>query len=101
MEPGRRARDVFTAVKDEFKRQGLPFSMPHVGHGLGIGLHEYPMLEPGNDAVLEEGMVLNVEPLAFIEARQEAYHTEDLAEVTASGVRLLTPPADRLLRIRA
>ena len=101
MEPGRRASDVFTAVKDEFKRQGLPFSMPHVGHGLGIGLHEYPMLEPGNDAVLEEGMVLNVEPLAFIEARQEAYHTEDLAEVTASGVRLLTPPADRLLRIRA
>jgi hypothetical protein len=25
-------------VRDEFKRQGLPFSMPHFGHGMGIGL---------------------------------------------------------------
>jgi Xaa-Pro aminopeptidase len=101
IEPGRRAKDVFNAVKDEFKRQGLPFSMPHIGHGMGIGLHEFPMLEPGNDTELKAGMVLNIEPMAVVEARQEAYHTEDLAEVTANGARLLTPPQQHLLRIRA
>jgi Xaa-Pro dipeptidase len=101
LEPGRRARDVFNAVKDEFKRQGLPFSMPHIGHGMGIGLHEFPMLEPGCDIVLESGMVLNIEPMVVLEQREEAYHTEDLAEVTPDGPRLLTPPQQALLRIRA
>jgi Xaa-Pro dipeptidase len=101
MEPGRRAKDVFNAVRDEFKRQGMPFSMPHVGHGMGIGLHEFPMLEPGNDIMLEAGMVLNLEPMVVLEDRQEAYHTEDLAEVTPQGARTLTPPQNELLRIRA
>jgi len=96
----RAAGRAFNAVKDEFKRQGLPFSMPHIGHGMGIGLHEFPMLEPGNDIKLQAGMVLNIEPMAVVESRQEAYHTEDLAEVTANGARLLTPPQERLLRIR-
>lgn len=101
IEPGRPAKDVFNAVKDEFKRQGIPFGMPHVGHGMGIGLHEFPMLEPGNDTAIEVGMVLNIEPMAVLEDRQEAYHTEDLAEVTKDGYRLLTPPQQELLRIRA
>ena len=100
IEPGRPAKEVFNAVKNEFKRQGLPFSMPHIGHGMGIGLHEFPMLEPGNDIRLQLGMVLNIEPMVVLEARQEAYHTEDLAEVTAQGPRLLTPPQQELLRIR-
>jgi Xaa-Pro aminopeptidase len=101
IEPGRRAGDVFRAVKDEFKSQGLPFSMPHIGHGMGIGLHEFPMLEPGCDIVLEAGMVLNIEPMVVMEDRKEAYHTEDLAEVTTAGPRLLTPPQEGLLRVRA
>jgi len=99
IEPGRPAKEVFFAVRDEFKRQGIPFVMPHVGHGMGIGLHEYPMLEPGNDTPLEVGMVLNVEPMALITSRREGYHTEDLAAVTENGPRLLTPPQERLLII--
>lgn len=100
IEPGRPAKDLFNAVKDEFRRQGLPFGMPHIGHGMGIGVHEFPMLEPGNDTRLQAGMVLNIEPMVVMESRSEAYHTEDLAEVTVSGPRLLTPPQEELLRIR-
>lgn len=100
IEPGRPAREVFNAVRDEFKRQGLPFGMPHIGHGMGIGVHEFPMLEPGNDIRLQAGMVLNIEPMVVMEARGEAYHTEDLAEVTTSGPRLLTPPQEELLQVR-
>ncbi len=101
VEPGRPAKEVFNAVENEFKRQGLPFGMPHIGHGMGIGLHEFPMLEPQNDIRLETGMVLNIEPMTVMEDRQEAYHTEDLAEVTKEGHRLLTAPQQELLRIRA
>ena len=101
IEPGRPARDVFEAVKSEFKRQGLPFSMPHIGHGIGIAVHEFPMLQPRCEIPLEIGMVLNIEPMAVLEDRKEAYHTEDLAEVTSEGPRLLTKPQDSLLRVRA
>jgi len=100
IEPGRPAKEVFEAVKSEFKRQGLPFSMPHIGHGMGIAVHEFPVLQPRCDIPLEVGMVLNIEPMVVLEDRKEAYHTEDLAEVTASGARLLTKPQDELLRVR-
>src|SRR5262249_37286651 len=97
--PGRAAKDVFNAVDSEFKRQGLPFSMPHVGHGLGIGLHEPPILEPKNDTPLEPGMVINVEPMVKLEDQGECYHTEDLALVTEDGYELLTKPQEELIPI--
>jgi Xaa-Pro aminopeptidase len=75
--------------------------MPHVGHGIGIGLHEFPILHPGNHAPLRAGMVLNVEPMFKSAARRECYHVEDLAVVTEDGFRLLTQPQSSLLRIEA
>jgi Xaa-Pro dipeptidase len=101
MEIGRPAKEIFFAVKDEFKRQGLPFWMPHIGHGMGIAVHEYPMLEPSCEIPLKAGMVLNVEPMVLFPDRREGYHTEDLAVVTATGHRMLTPPQQRLLKIPA
>jgi Xaa-Pro dipeptidase len=99
MEPGRPAKEVFFAVKDEFKRQGLPFWMPHIGHGMGIAIHEYPMLEPSCEIPLKVGMVLNVEPMVLLPERGDGYHTEDLAVITDNGPRCLTPPQERLLII--
>jgi Xaa-Pro aminopeptidase len=99
MEPGRPAREVFNAVKTEFERQRLPFFMPHVGHGLGIGLHEAPILEPANETPLQAGMVLNVEPMVILSDEGECYHMEDLALVTDDGYELLTPPQEALIRI--
>jgi Xaa-Pro aminopeptidase len=101
IEPGRPASEVFEAVRAEFARQGLPFFMPHIGHGLGIGLHEFPMLEPQNHTPLEVGMVLNVEPMVVFRDQAECYHTEDLALVTPDGRELLTKPQDALIRIGA
>ena len=101
MVPGRPAKEVFFAVRDEFERQGLPFWMPHIGHGMGIGIHEYPMLEPSCEIPLKVGMVLNIEPMVLLPDRAEGYHTEDLAVITNEGPRCLTPPQERLLVIPA
>jgi Xaa-Pro dipeptidase len=101
IEPGRPASEIFAAVKNEFAKQGLPFFMPHIGHGLGIGLHEFPMLEPKNDTPLEVGMVLNIEPMVRVDDHGECYHSEDLAVVTPTGHRLLTKPQSDLIRIGA
>lgn len=98
-EPGRPARELFFAVKDTFAAGGLPFLMPHVGHGIGFGLHEAPLLEPRNDVPLTEGAVLNIEPFAILTDRGEGYHTEDMVLVGPSGPERLTVPQEELLVI--
>jgi Xaa-Pro aminopeptidase len=99
--PGRPASGVFHAVAAEFAKRGMDFAMPHVGHGLGIALHEFPILQPANDTPLEVGMVVNVEPMYKMPDRGECYHVEDLAVVTEDGFELLTQPQTELLRIEA
>jgi Xaa-Pro aminopeptidase len=96
-EPGRPARELFHACKREFERGRLPFLVPHVGHGIGVGIHEPPMLQPGNDTPLAEGTVLMIEPFAILADRAEGYHTEDMVMVSAEGPRRLTVPQDDLM----
>ena len=100
IEPGRPVCEVYDACARAFHREGLPWSMPHVGHGLGIGLHEQPRLQPRSDLALAEGMIVNVEVVALMNGRGEGYFTEDLVQVTADGHRLLTTPQEELLVLR-
>ena len=44
--PGRTIASLFNLCADSFAKHGLPFHMPHIGHGMGIGLHEAPMIHP-------------------------------------------------------
>lgn len=99
--PGRTAADVFHAVRNEFGNRNMNFQMPHIGHGIGIGIHEFPILQPANGGVLEVGMVVNIEPMYKMPERGECYHVEDLAVVTEDGYELLTQPQISLLRIGA
>lgn len=46
-------------------------------------------------------MVSNIEPMVVLAGRLEAYHTEDLAEVTASGSTALSPLQETVLEVRA
>jgi Xaa-Pro aminopeptidase len=98
-EPGRPASDLFFACRDSFEASKLPFTMPHVGHGIGVGLHESPILEPGNDDPLRAGTVLCIEPFAVFKEEGEAYHTEDVVAVTIEGPKRLTRPQDSLVTI--
>jgi Xaa-Pro aminopeptidase len=97
IEPGRPVKDLYAACKQAFAHSQLPFTMPHVGHGLGVALHEKPRLHPNNETRLAAGMVLNVEPLALLAERGEGYFTEDLVLVTDDGHRVLTSPQEELL----
>ena len=87
--PGAKAEDIFYACKRSLEKRGTSFTMPHVGHGFGIEIHETPMLRPGDETILQPGMVLNIEPICSDELGV-GYHTEDLVVVTETGYRLLT-----------
>jgi Xaa-Pro dipeptidase len=88
MAPGVRACDVFETCRRAFEERGLPFRMPHVGHGIGVSVHEMPMLNPQTTQELLPGMVLAVEPITH--GPGGIFHVEDMVEITADGVRRLT-----------
>lgn len=91
--PGVTAGELFATCRAAFDRQGLQLNLPHIGHSLGLGLHERPMLTPFNETPLQEGMVLAIEPVHRF-ADGTIFHVEDLVEVTADGGRVLSRSAD-------
>jgi Xaa-Pro dipeptidase len=60
-----------------------------LGHGIGLGIDEYPVIAKGFDDPLEEGMVLAIEPKYGIEGLGMV-GVENTFEVTAEGGRCLT-----------
>ena len=87
--PGLRAGDLYAICEAAYQKVGLPFQMAHLGHGLGLGLHEHPMLKPTTDELLQPGMVLCIEP-AYLDPGVAGYHIEDLVLVTDDGREVLT-----------
>jgi Xaa-Pro aminopeptidase len=48
MKPGITVMDVHHAVKDFYESRGHPYGRAFIGHGIGIGCHEYPFLGPSH-----------------------------------------------------
>lgn len=90
--PGVRASDLFVDCVDNFAKHGINDPLPHIGHALGIGLHENPILCPTDHTVLESGMVLCFEPI--IMAEEAIYHVEDLVVITQKGSQILSRSRD-------
>ncbi|MHA7966256.1 type I methionyl aminopeptidase [Paenibacillus sp. CAU 1782] len=65
--PGNHVGDIGHAVQTRAERHGLNVVPMFVGHGIGRKMHEYPEVEhmgpPGQGVVLEEGMVITIEPI--------------------------------------
>jgi Xaa-Pro aminopeptidase len=94
LRPGVSASEIFHICARKAGQLGLDFTVPHIGHGLGIGLHEHPMLAPFEAEVLMPGMVLCIEPVARTD--DGLFHTEDLVEITETGPRVLSRSTDWL-----
>ncbi len=88
--PGRRASEIFDACVQAARDAGIPnYRRHHVGHAIGIDVYETPLLAPGQETVLQEEMVLNVEA-PYYEVGFGALHVEDPIVVGANGGKLLT-----------
>lgn len=92
MKPGARCSDLYHLCAGEFAKRGLDFTMPHIGHSVGLGVHEFPMLHPFNHYELEPGNVLMLEPL--VTGPDGHYHTEDMVVITEDGNRVASRSAD-------
>ena len=99
VKPGAECRKVYERFLRKFSELGFePISF--VGHGIGLSLHEEPYLGRYGADILEEGMVLAIEPLVFIPGRM-GLQNKDMITVTRDGCELLSnlTPTDALVQI--
>ncbi|TAG47913.1 MAG: aminopeptidase P family protein [Betaproteobacteria bacterium] len=59
------------------------------GHGFGLGNHEAPWIAEGSTHILQQNMVISIEP-GLYEQAVGGYRNSDTVLVTADGYRLLT-----------
>ncbi|HET6488214.1 MAG TPA: Xaa-Pro peptidase family protein [Syntrophales bacterium] len=88
--PGVACRAVDAAARGVIEKAGYgPFFSHGTGHGVGLDVHEAPRLSTLSDAVLEEGMVITIEPGIYIPGFG-GVRIEDTALVGKAGARVLT-----------
>lgn len=108
---GNRMGDVSNTIQKVAEGAGLSVVRSLVGHGVGRSMHEDPQVpnygKPGKGPLLEEGMVLAIEPMTtagrpgvrmggdgwaiYSQDGSPAAHFEFTVAITRDGPRVLTP----------
>jgi Xaa-Pro aminopeptidase len=97
--PGATAADVDGAARRVLRKWKLAQYFTHsTGHGLGLEIHEAPRLAEGQTHKLEPGMVITIEPGAYLPGKW-GVRIEDVVVVTPSGCEVLTPTDKELVII--
>lgn len=97
--PGVTAGEVDEAARSRLRRRGWGRCFPHsTGHGVGLEIHEVPRLGRGQNEVLQPGMVVTVEPGAYLAGRG-GVRIEDMVLVTETGREVLTPTTKELIAV--
>lgn len=90
LEAGARAKDVDEAGRRVFRKFGYESYYLHsMGHGVGWDVHEPPRLSPDTNEVLEENMVVTIEPGLYVKGVGGA-RIEDMFLVKENGYEKLT-----------
>jgi Xaa-Pro aminopeptidase len=96
---GVNAASVDEAARKVLRKYKLAQYFTHsTGHGLGLEIHEAPRLAAGQTQVLEPGMVITIEPGAYIPGVQ-GVRIEDVVIITSKGCEVLTPADKELVVI--
>ena len=90
VEPGVETKYIDKVARDIIEKNGYGKYFIHsTGHGIGLEVHEPPRLSQYDNDVLEEGMVVTVEPGIYIKDIG-GVRIEDMVYVSSKGARVLT-----------
>jgi Xaa-Pro aminopeptidase len=101
IKPGAQIREVVKEVQEYFRDHGLDRYFTHaLGHGIGLEVHEAPLLHDKNCDVLRPGMVVTVEPGLYFPGRG-GVRIEDMVLVTEKGAEVLSkyPTSLKMMKI--
>jgi len=91
--------EVDEAARSVLRKAKLAKYFTHsTGHGLGLEIHEAPRLAAGQAQKLEAGMVVTIEPGAYVPGKW-GVRIEDVVVVTAAACEVLTPADKELVVI--
>ena len=97
VKPGVSCSRVDGAAREILGRYGLDKLFIHsTGHGLGLEIHEPPRVGRREKTKLQTGMVITIEPGAYLEGLG-GIRIEDTVVVTSHGCEILTPTGKELV----
>ncbi|PIU85454.1 MAG: hypothetical protein COZ68_10155 [Deltaproteobacteria bacterium CG_4_8_14_3_um_filter_43_13] len=97
MKPGNKVNDVYGAAFEVIEEHGYSdwfmgyqqFGVSYLGHGIGIEMNEMPLVTPGVDIILEEGITIALEPKLIVPG-WGGVDLEDTFLITDNGAKFLT-----------
>ncbi len=89
IKPGVEIKKVDAAARAVIKKYGLPVYGHGTGHGLGLEIHEWPVISGESKGKLQAGMVFTIEPGVYVPGKLGVRIEDDIL-VTERGCKLLS-----------
>ncbi|AEV95026.1 M24 family metallopeptidase [Pediococcus claussenii] len=94
--PGITAASLDKIARDIITKAGYgEYFIHRLGHGMGMGEHEFPSIMEGNNMVLQEGMCFSIEPGIYI-PEVAGVRIEDCVHITKDGCKPFTHTSKEL-----
>lgn len=88
--PGMNAKDLDAVARKFIDESGYKGAFGHsLGHGVGMEIHEMPRVSAKSEFVLEEGMIITVEPGIYLPGKF-GIRIEDMGVITADSFMDIT-----------